>query len=199
MSPGRASSDALRTAARMDVARTTGTIPRNASSTSCAASPIATTARSCGDRTRSSPQVDPLVPAARDEDDPVESAHRGHGRVHVRGLRVVDPPDAVVVRDELHSVRKALEGPQRVADRGHIGTDIERERARRERVGQIGGSAQRQVVDGGDLLTVRGHEEVARSRSRGRVPRAPRRARSRTAACGRGRPPRGRRRPGRRR
>ena len=90
----------------------TGTRARrraNASATSSAASPMATTARTCVATSASGREVEALVAAAGDQHDVVEAADgRGRG-VRRRGLRVVVPLDPADAGHQLDPVRGAAE------------------------------------------------------------------------------------------
>ena len=52
-----------------------------------------------------------VLPAEEENDGTVEAGQRAHGRGDVRGLRVVDPEHAVMLRDGLQPVRQRLRGP----------------------------------------------------------------------------------------
>ena len=85
--------------------------PLNASATTSAASPIATT-RARPDRRRGvghRRQVETLVAAAGDQHDVVEAGDRHRRGVRRGGLGVVVPGDAVGVADELDAVRRTAE------------------------------------------------------------------------------------------
>ena len=134
----------VRTASRIESARARpAPRPAKAASTSSAASPIATTARSCGACARSPPRSRPLLRPPAMSTDVLEPAQRAGGGVRVGRLRVVVVAHAAALPHQLHPVREPAEAVERAARPRRGRRRLERGGGRGERVGDVVGCARR--------------------------------------------------------